>query len=639
MRPPLLSLARASLAIVGAALCSAAMVALAVRGRDPVIVRSIENGGDWYARSPAWFTTRGVFPTEHAPDGSAFAWAGGRVRILIPRLDRRAPYTLSVRARSGRAPEEPPTSLRLAVDGLEQDPVPLGVEWQEIDVRLPPAPRQGATILVETDRTFAPGPQDPRALAFVIDRLTLASAAGSFAVSGDVLIDVALFAGATALAGAICLLPAAIAFAAGLAAGVAAASLVLFDAAFLGTYSATLRPLGLGVAAAAAVASAIAHASKSDIRRFWSIAAFAAILATSLKLAVFVHPDAPVSDGMFHVHRAQAVRAGNYLFTSITPEPFYEFPYPVGLYVLAQPFWDWVPDRVALLRGITLVADALVALGLFAVVARRWSERTGVLAAAIALAVPVVTESVATANLTNVFAQSCFSLALLWIAWHLTSPRIVLAAAGAIVLLSVALLSHFSTAVIGAPAAALVILAAALARDARERAAWRWIAIAVVSALAISYVVYYSRFHDVYARTLSRVGTEGANTSLVATLSEHSETKSLTVIRFLLSNYGWPALLLSVVGLGAALRRGWRDGWTLALVALGVTVTGFLALGAFTPIEMRASLAAQPIVAAFAALGCARLWHANRGPLRALAVALIVATMWLAVSSARTVLG
>ena len=188
-------------------------------------------------------------------------------------------------------------------------------------------------------------------------------------------------------------------------------------------------------------------------------------------------------------------------------------------------------------------------------------------------------------------------------------------------LLSAAFLSHFSTAVIGVPAAGLAAVAVALAREPRERAAWRWVALSVVLALAISYVVYYSHFHEVYARTLSRVGTERASTSLVATLSEHSENKAITTLRFLASNYGWPALALSAAGLVAALGRGWRDGWSLVLLALSTTVAAFLALGAFTPIEMRASLAAQPLVAAFAALGCAWLWQSGRSWLKALVVA------------------
>ncbi len=90
---------------------------------------------------------------------------------------------------------------------------------------------------------------------------------------------------------------------------------------------------------------------------------------------------------MFHVHRAQAVYAGEYFFTLVTPRLFDEFPYPVGLYVAAAPLSDRFTDRVALLRGLTLVTDAAVAIGLFAVVSARWSSAsTGLLAKALALA-------------------------------------------------------------------------------------------------------------------------------------------------------------------------------------------------------------------------------------------------------------
>jgi hypothetical protein len=313
MRPTFITFVRFAASIAGAAACAAAMLVLAPRGRDTTIVRSVENGGDWYARSPAWYTTRGIYPTEHAPDGSAYAWAGGRVRLQIPQLDRQVSQTLVIRARSGRAPNEPPTLVRIAVDGIEAEPLTIGADWQELDIDLPVAQRRGATILADTDQTFTPGPKDPRALAFMIDRLTLTRVDGAIRPGARVLTDIAMFAAAVAFAALVCLLPAWIAFAGGVAAGSVAVFLVLFDAAFLGTYGRTFAALALVVAGTASIASLAARVGSSETRRYVRMAAYLTIVITVLKIAVFVHPDSPVSDGMFHVHRAQAVRAGSYI--------------------------------------------------------------------------------------------------------------------------------------------------------------------------------------------------------------------------------------------------------------------------------------------------------------------------------------
>jgi hypothetical protein len=629
---------RAAGAVLGAALLSALILAVAVRSRPDVLARSVENGGDWYARTPAWFTSRGLYPTEHTPDGAPFAWASGRVRLLIPQLDRGAARELRLRVRSGRDDRSPPASIRVAVDGVEAPPATVGSQWQEIGVLVPAARGRGATITLDTQDTFVPGPNDPRALAFIVDRLTLDARGEKLTPSAGTLIAVAVFAAGVALAVACCLLPAWIACAAGIAAGAAATLLVVCDAAFLGAYPSRLTPLAVGVVASAALASLAASRASPEMQSGWRAAAVIAIAGTAIKLAVFLHPNSPIGDGMFHVHRAQAVRAGQYIFTSITPRPFYEFPYPVGLYLAAQPFWDAVPDRVMLLRGITLVTDALVALALFAAAGVRWGAAAGVIVTAVAIAVPVVTQSVSTANLTNVFGQSCFSLSVAWIGCHLSGRRASVGAVGSVVLLSAAYLSHFSTAAIGIPAAIAIAVAVAGARDPAESRQWKWIAATVAVAMVLSYAIYYSRFHEVYARTWSRVGQEGADTSFVATLAEHSENKAVTLSRFLLANYGWGALLLAAVGAFTAIRRDWRDGWTLVLAAVGVVCGAFLLLGALTPIEMRANLAVHPVLVCFAALGCSGLWATGRIGLRAVAMVAMAAIVWHGAGALRAVL-
>jgi len=628
-------------AVVGSALGAAALLWLGALMRGPEITRDVSDGGAWYSRTPAWFFTRGLYPPEPGADGSVFAWASGRVRLQIPRLDRAVEYRLRVRARTGRSPADPPVALRVAVDGRDPAQATLTADWQDIDLRLPPARRDGAVAFLDTDQTFVPGPQDQRVLAFTIQRLTLSRSDGRAVIpQRAALLHVAAFAAAVALACVICLLPASIALVAGLAAGGAAATLLLFDSAFLGTYSSIFVSLALATAVLGALAAGVTRLTDPLMRRAWCAAALLVIVVTCVRLAVFAHPDAPIGDGMFHVHRAQEVRAGQYFFTSVTPRPFYEFPYPVGLYVVAQPFWERFTDRVFLLRTIAFAADGLVALGLFAVVTARWGTRLGgVLATLFALAVPVVTQTISTANLTNAFAQSCFSLALVWIGWWLPTTRWLVAALGTIALLVAAYLSHFSTAVIGMPVAVVAVVCVALTREAREARAWRWLALSVLLALGLSYALYYSHFHEVYARTLSRIGTEKTDASLVATLAEHSESKPVTLLRFLLVNYGWGALVLACVGAVSAVKSGWRQGWTLLLTGLGLVVLFFLALGAFSPIEMRANLAAHPLVAALAALGASWLWTTGRLAPRVVASLAVVWSVWTAVAALRDVLG
>src|SRR4029077_16005995 len=97
----------------------------------------------------------------------------------------------------------------------------------------------------------------------------------------------------------------------------------------------------------------------------WPAAAGLLLAGTGIKLAVTLHPQMRVGDGIFHVHRAQLVEAGRYFFTSTTPAPYFEFPYAIGLYVAAMPVWSWLPadlDRLALLRVIAATADLAVGL-------------------------------------------------------------------------------------------------------------------------------------------------------------------------------------------------------------------------------------------------------------------------------------
>ena len=124
-------------------------------------------------------------------------------------------------------------------------------------------------------------------------------------------------------------------------------------------------------------------------------------IAAALKIAFFTHPNVALADSIFQVHRAQNVVAGQYFFTSITPRPFFEFPYAIALYVTALPLWSWFPaelDRVRLLRGVAIVADSLVGVGMYFALRRAWPER----GAALAFATPVAVRSLSARRAVHV---------------------------------------------------------------------------------------------------------------------------------------------------------------------------------------------------------------------------------------------
>jgi hypothetical protein len=124
-------------------------------------------------------------------------------------------------------------------------------------------------------------------------------------------------------------------------------------------------------------------------------------------------------------------------------------------------------------------------------------------------------------------------------------------------------------------------------------------------AATVSVAVYYSHFVPVYKKTAERVlAREGAEAerSMVAPAG----AKANRVITQVWTEFGAAALLAAAAAgllLGAARAR---DPLALALAGWAAVVLGFWLLAIVTAIEMRASLAAQPLIAILAGLAIAR---------------------------------
>jgi hypothetical protein len=91
--------------------------------------------------------------------------------------------------------------------------------------------------------------------------------------------------------------------------------------------------------------------------------------------------------------------------------------------------------------------------------------------------------------------------------------------------------------------------------------------------------------------------------------------------------FGVPLAAAALAGLAVLVRRRMRDPLTVGAAGWLAVVAAFFLLGIVTPIEMRAALAAQPLVAALAgvAVGASLDW---KRPGAALAAGLILAVAW-----------
>jgi hypothetical protein len=219
---------------------------------------------------------------------------------------------------------------------------------------------------------------------------------------------------------------------------------------------------------------------------------------------------------------------------------------------------------------------------------------------------PVGFYTICTSNLTNSFGQSIFGIgiAALVSAAAFPSRRWWLIAAGTMLVCG-GFLSHFSTFSVGIP----LLVACAAAVFLGGRGAPRRLAIALLLALAIattaSVAVYYVHFMPVYKRTAERVLAregEAAQRSMVAPPGAKAKRVASTVW----TEFGIAVLIAAVITAAMLLRSRAHDPLTLALAGWAAVVVGFWLLGIATAVEMRASLAAQPLAAIVAAFALAR---------------------------------
>jgi hypothetical protein len=607
---------REVLAVAGAALAGVLLLVATTRWGTPAVLHGPIGDGGWTGRTRAWFTPRQFYrPEVDIGSGRQFSWTGERARLLFPGLSRSQAYRLTLEVAAFRPGGAPPPEITMSVDGVpagswRTSPVP-----EAFDVTIPAKAGAGAVVVLAVSDTFAPGGGDNRALGVMVNDVRLEALAGHFrptwAVMGWTVVAVASAVAAVVLCGP----PSLVTMAVSMGLVVGFVWLLGLDAAFLGTEVLRLVRIATGALAVGAVIRLL-RARWPIVAGLpeWAAAVGIVLGISTLKLACFSHPQIALTDALFQVHRAELVHRGEYFFTSVTPAPSFEFPYAVALYVAALPFWRWFPselDLANLLRGLSLVADACVGVCVYAAARRQWGRAApALLAAALWPLTRAPAMALGHANLTNLFGQSLFGVAMGLVALAAAAgrPRPVplIAASG---VLTLAFLSHFSTLSVGTLLVAAVGGALMLGGTRGLRHVAGWTLAVLIVGFAISYAVYYSHFTALYSRTLARVvsgADHASDTSMVASPRTKFE-RWITEDQFS-NDYGLPGVgLFASACVGAAMlvrtRRG--DGLSLMLAAWAAVWIGATALGILSSVELRANLAATPMFVWLAAYG---LW-------------------------------
>lgn len=627
---------RHDIAILIVALVSGAVAALilvgATRWFSPRELHGPVADGGWTGRTRGWLSARGFFPVEiDQRSGDRYSWTAETARVSIPHVNRGQAHTLTIVLSGGRPGNQPDPVVTLTVDGSPAASCRVTNERSRCQAVIPARAMDRAVIGLQVSPAYVPGGADTRTLGVIAHELILTPATGHFVPSWPVL---GALAAAVALAvGAVLLCGLSGPISAMTVTGITAAFawLLLQDGAYVGTYVDSLLNVAIGAGIGGVLVAGVRRqwptlAGIPD----WSVAVGLVLAGTIVKLGFFNHPLATIGDGIFQLHRAQMVRAGSYFFTSITPRPFFEFPYAIGLYVAAMPFWSRFPtdiDQVHLLRGVAVGADALVGVACYFAVFRQWRDRrAALLVAGLWPFARAPLEALCNSNLTNVFGQGLFGVAMAGLAWIAAAGASAPAVAITFAFLTGAFLSHFSTFSVGVPLVGVVGLALIVGGRGQTRRAGYWALGMGLAAVGVAYAVYYSHFIDVYRATWARIASHETVDAAGSSIAASPIVKLQRWASGTSDDYGLPGLVLAAaaaIGAVALGRRRPREGVTLVLGGWLAIWIGFTVLGIVSAVQMRVNLAAAPLFVCLGAYGLATLGSRSRTGLLIAGVATI----------------
>lgn len=591
---------------------------------------------------PAFAT--GFYPIERNGQ-ETFVWSAERAEITLAGLDRRVPWTCSVRFRGARAPQDSQPELVLALDGVRAGAWGGTNEFQDAQVTAPATPvKPGLVLTLISTTTFLPGGADSRRLGVQVDRIACHPASGIVLPPRSALGAAALPVGILGAAFGLVGMTAGSAIGAAVVMASGQAFALVSGSALYGPYPWLVIRLAFWMAmamvACLTLMQSIRRVSLRNTARF--AVAFSAG-ALYLQLLALLHPSKLLVDALFHAHRLEDVLAGRFYFTQLSTSAT-PFPYAIGLYLFAAPWACLTANHVALLRVIVSAAEVVAGALLYVMVVRAWGQRlVGAVAVALFSLVPLSYVIIGNANMTNAFGQAVSIVTIAVVTVLAERLRRVGPLVGVVLLATLGLMCHVSTVVL---LTSTLLAVAVLFRWFGGQplcAAARSVLLVAVAACVLSTAIYWGHFGDVYGAQLARMRAPvsarpaAGAPSLGRTALPLQQRIEQAVVQTV-DNVGWPVLLLAIVGGWRLKVEGARDRLGLVICAWGAVCLAFVAFSVLSAGDRtyqqdasefigRVEHATMPAAILLAARGAVWGWRGGVA-LRVASGALLLAAVW-----------
>ena len=397
-------------------------------------------------------------------------------------------WTFTVTGRASRLPGAGGQEVALFCDGLLAWRHQLTGSVDTFSVTVPARRTPGLWLTLKVDPAQTIGDEEPKAVGLEVFPFVLSPAGFAWPARRAML---AVAVAGTATGSAVGLLGLGLPVTAGLLLlqGIACAVLLAHGVGAFPPFADQTQSFTIVSALMLTVTAALSRAWRRKPSLAWLTALAMTAVVVVIRLLALVHPSSQAGDSGFHLHRFMDMLAGRFFFLSDAPGG--QFPYPVGLYVMASWVRELTRDQVLLLRVIVAVADAAAGLLLFLFV-RRQALAPGAALATLVLyfATPIGFQTQARAYLTNAFAHAAATASLSLFGPAATGLVETARVAGFGATAALAMLSHLSSAVtLSATVGVLALLWMWPGRPPSWRRAGVWALAAMILAAGASWTV------------------------------------------------------------------------------------------------------------------------------------------------------